>query len=94
MIKFIFSLIYNAFGKRSHCYYGNAELEKAKNSPKLIPLTIGYGSQRIGVNSEKVKHAIQDRAIHGIIKDAGFENQSWQWNSYYHIRTRNRFTSW
>ena len=61
---------------------------------RLGSLTFGYGDYRAGVNSEKVRHAIQDRAIHGIIKDAGFENQSWQWNSYYHIRTRNRFTSW
>ena len=22
--------LYNAFGERSHCYYGNAEVEKAK----------------------------------------------------------------
>ena len=61
---------------------------------RLGSLTFGYGGYRAGVNSEKVRHAIQDRVIHGIIKDAGFENQSWKWDSFYQYRTYNPFTSW
>jgi hypothetical protein len=61
---------------------------------RLGALTVGYGSYRVGVNSEHVRHAIQDRVIHGMIKDAGFENQSWDWKGYSQYRTSNGFTSW
>lgn len=55
---------------------------------------MGYGTYRIGVNSEHVRHAIQDRVIHGLIQDQGFENQSWDWKGYSQYRTDNLFTSW
>jgi len=46
---------------------------------RLGALTLGYGGFRVGANSEKVRHAIQDVVIHGLIKDCGFMNTSWQW---------------
>ena len=61
---------------------------------RLGALALGYGGFRVGVNSEKVRHAIQDVVIHGLIKDRGFENQSWKWDSFYQYRTYNPFTSW
>ena len=61
---------------------------------RLGALTLGYGGFRVGANSEKVRHAIQDVVIHGLIKDRGFENQSWKWDSFYQYRTYNPFTSW
>lgn len=61
---------------------------------RLGSLTIGYKNYRVGVNSEHVRHAIQNRFIHNGIKDRGFENQSWNWNSYVQYRSSNIFTSW
>ena len=52
------------------------------------------GNYKIGTNSEHVRHAIQDRFIHGLIKDGGFKNQSWKWNPYFQAHTKNKFTSW
>ncbi len=60
---------------------------------RLGVLTVGYKGWRAGVNSKNVRHAIQDRFIHGLIKDAGFENQSWDWQPYFQYRTFNQFTS-
>jgi len=57
-------------------------------------LIIGYKGFRVGVDSEHVRHAVQDRIIHGAIKDAGFENTSWDWKPYFQYRTQNPFTSW
>ena len=61
---------------------------------RLGALTLGYGGFRVGANSEKVRHAIQDVVIHGLIKDCGFMNTSWQWGGFYQYRTYNPFTSW
>jgi len=36
----------------------------------------GYNNFRIGTNSEHIRHAIQNKFIHGLIKDRGFKNQS------------------
>lgn len=72
------------------------------NTPyRLGLLTMGYKNTRMGVNSEHVRHAIQDQAIHnlkipGIIdkRQMGFANQSWNWDGYAQYRTRNSFSSW
>ncbi len=61
---------------------------------RLGVLSIGYKNFRVGVNSEHVRHAIQDKAIHGMIKDGGFQNTSWDWKPYFQYQTRNIFTSW
>ncbi len=57
-------------------------------------LSFGYKGSQYSFNSERVRHAIQDRVIHGLIKDGGFENQSGNWNGYYQCRTSNTFTTW
>lgn len=72
--------------------YGNVDERGTKY--RLGALTVGYGSYRVGVNSEHVRHAIQDRVIHGMIHDQGFQNQSWDWKGYSQYRTGNMFTSW
>ncbi|WP_369617908.1 polymorphic toxin type 23 domain-containing protein [Flavobacterium sp. CFS9] len=72
--------------------YGNVDERGTKY--RLGALTVGYGSYRVGVNSEHVRHAIQDRVIHGMIHDQGFQNQSWDWKGYSQYRTSNGFTSW
>ncbi|AZA99733.1 hypothetical protein EG359_08945 [Chryseobacterium joostei] len=61
---------------------------------RLGVLSVGYKNYRVGVNSEHVRHAIQDKAIHGIIQDGGFVNTSWDWKPYFQYQTRNPFTSW
>lgn len=61
---------------------------------RLEDLTFGYKGYRVGINSEHVRHAIQDKAIHGIIGDAGFQNMSWNTTGYFQYRTPNIFTSW
>jgi RHS repeat-associated protein len=82
--------IIDKYGRKYN--YGYAEEIDTKY--RLGALTAGYGSYKIGVNSEHVRHAIQDRVIHGLINDQGFENQSWDWNGYSQYRTSNIFTSW
>ena len=60
---------------------------------RLGALSFGYKGYRIGVNSEKIRHAIQNHAIHNLRikifgltlfdkRQRGFENQSWDVKSY------------
>lgn len=79
----------------------NGLVKEIGNPYRLGALTIGYKGIRVGVNSEHVRHAIQDQAIHnlnilGIFdkRQMGFENQSWDWKSYGQFITPNKFTSW
>ena len=64
-----------------------------------------YKGYRIGVNSQRIRHAIQNHAIHNlsfnsfgikIINKAqrGFENQSWDYKGYFQYKTPNIFASW
>lgn len=67
---------------------------------RLGALTIGYKGYRVGVNSEHVRHAIQNQAIHNLKfgpldkRQMGFENQSWNWKGYFQYKTPNLNTSW
>ncbi|SHG45380.1 polymorphic toxin type 23 domain-containing protein [Pedobacter caeni] len=61
---------------------------------RLGALTVGYKNYRFGTDSEHVRHAIQDIAIHGLIGDAGFQNMSWDWKGYSQFKTPNKFSSW
>jgi RHS repeat-associated protein len=63
-------------------------------SYRLGVLSLGYKNYRFGVDSEKVRHAIQDVTIHGMIGDAGFRNMSWQWLGFGQYKTTNNFSSW
>ncbi len=72
---------------------------------RLGALSFGYKGYRIGVNSEKVRHAIQNHAVHnfrlkvfGVTlidkRQRGFENQSWDVKQYFEYKTNNNYTSW
>ncbi len=67
---------------------------------RLGALTVGYKGYRVGVNSEKVRHALQNHAVHNLKigpfdkRQRMFENQSWDWKSYFQYKTPNIFTSW
>jgi hypothetical protein len=61
---------------------------------RLGALFVGYKGLRIGVNSEHIRHAIQNRAVHNTINDLSFKNQSWNWDLYFQYRTPNMFTTW
>ncbi|MFJ1431424.1 polymorphic toxin type 23 domain-containing protein [Capnocytophaga canimorsus] len=90
------------FGRRMP----NGVALESENKYRLGALTVGYKGWRIGTNSEKVRHAIQDQAVHNLRipwfggkslldkRQMGFENQSWDWRFYYQYRTPNKFTSW
>ncbi len=82
----------------------NGPVNEIGSKYRLGALTIGYEGYRVGVNSEHVRNAIQNRAIHNLripwfygksiidIRQRGFENQSWNWNGYSQYRTPNKFT--
>jgi len=78
------------FGRK----YNYGFVEDPPSHYRLGALTFGYKGYKFGVNSEHIGHAIQDRTIHGVIHDAGFKNQSWDWKSYFQYKTPNKFTSW
>ena len=80
----------DSFGRQHKYGYVNEEGPKYR----LGALYLGYKGLRIGVNSEHVRHAIQNRAVHNTINDLSFQNQSWQWDSYFQYRTTNIFSSW
>ena len=80
---------------------------KEINTPyRLGLLTVGYKNNRFGVNSEHIRHAIQDQAFHNLKipwfngkslidkRQMGFANQSWDWQGYAQYKTRNIFSSW
>ena len=65
---------------------------------RLGALSVGYKGYRMGVNSEKRRHAIQNHAIHNssfnpfgvkIFNKAqrGFKNQSWDYKDYFQCKT-------
>jgi hypothetical protein len=75
-------------------YHQNARVNETGIKYRMGALTVGYGSYRIGTNSEHVRHAIQNSIIHRMIGDNEFENTSWDWKGYSQIKTSNIFTSW
>jgi hypothetical protein len=72
----------------------NAPVNEIGTRYRLGALTVGYGGYRVGVNSEHVRHAIQNSIIHRMIGDNEFMNTSWDWKGYSQYRTSNGFTSW
>jgi hypothetical protein len=80
----------DSYGRRHKYGFVNEEGPRYR----LGALYLSYQGYRIGVNSEHVRHAIQNRLVHNKINDLSFENQSWQWDSYFQYRTPNTFTSW
>lgn len=75
-------------------YHQNPATNEQGTKYRLGALTVGYGGYRVGVNSEHVRHAIQNAVIHRMIGDNEFVNTSWDWKGYSQYRTSNGFTSW
>ena len=75
-------------------FHKNSFVNETGPKYRLGVLTIGYKSIRIGVNSEHIRHAIQNSFIHRLIKDGEFETTSWDWKPYSQYQTSNIFTSW
>lgn len=89
------------FGKDD--YLGGAYGEKythglvVETGPKyrLGAAYIGWGNYRVGVNSEWVRHAIQNVAAHRWISpQPAFQMMSNSWLPYFQYQTINQFTSW
>lgn len=75
-------------------FHKNSFVNETGPRYRLGALTIGYKGIRIGVNSEHVRHAIQNSLIHRLIGDGEFETTSWDWKPYSQYKTPNYFTSW
>lgn len=75
-------------------FHKNSFVNEQGPKYRLGALAIGYKGIRIGVNSEHIRHAIQNSIIHRLIDDGEFETTSWDWKPYYQYRTSNIFTSW
>lgn len=75
-------------------YHKNPPVNETGTPYRLGALTVGYKGYRVGVNSEQVRHAIQNAVIHRGINDNEFINQSWYWRSYFKFQTPNPFSSW
>ncbi|QHI38239.1 tRNA(Glu)-specific nuclease WapA [Kordia antarctica] len=79
-------------------HYKNGLVKEVGTKYRLGALTFGYKGYKLGVNSEWVRHAIQNVAIHGSPKwlagQRMFEMQSNSWNRYFQYKTPNMFTSW
>lgn len=63
---------------------------------RLGALYAGYQGYQVGVNSEWIRHGIQNRWAHGKLakKQPGFEMLSNDWKFYYNYQTLNPFTLW
>ena len=62
---------------------------------RLGALSVGYKGYKVGVNSEWVRHYVQNVAIHGFVaKQRMFLMTSNSWNGYFQYNTPNIFTSW
>jgi hypothetical protein len=62
---------------------------------RLGALSVGYKGYKVGVNSEWVRHYVQNVAIHGVVaKQRMFLMTSNSWNGYFQYNTPNIFTSW
>ena len=86
---------YSSIGKYSE-YYKNGLVNERGTPYRLGALTFGYKGYRVGVNSEWIRHAIQNVAIHGtfIANQRMFEMKSGHWSGYFQYKTSNIFTLW
>lgn len=77
-------------------YYKNGLVNERGTPYRMGAAYFSYKSYRIGTNSEWIRHAIQNVAIHGtfIANQRMFEMQSGDWKGYSQYKTSNIFTSW
>lgn len=58
-------------------------------------LYFGYKGYRVGTDSEKVRHATQNRFAHTLLSpQPGFKNMSWNWKPYFQYQSYNPNTLW
>lgn len=80
--------------------YPNGFVGEVGPAYRIGALYVGYKGLRYGIDSEHVRHAIQDQAIHNLkigpidIQQPGFENQSWGSKNYVQFQSSNPFTLW
>ena len=84
----------HSYKDRFGVYHKNAPVNEIGTKYRLGALTVGYKGFRMGVDSEHVRHAIQNAIIHRGIDDNEFMNQSWDWKPYFQYQTPNQFSSW
>ncbi|WP_445711840.1 polymorphic toxin type 23 domain-containing protein [Flavobacterium sp.] len=86
---------YSSIGKYGE-HYKNGFVNERGTPYRLGALTVGYKGYRAGINSEWVRHAIQNVAIHGtwIANQRMFEMKSNTVNGYSQYKTPNQFTTW
>jgi hypothetical protein len=77
-------------------YYKNGFVNERGTPYRMGAAYFGYKSYRLGANSDWIRHAIQNVAIHGtfIANQRMFEMQSGDWNGYSQYKTSNIFTTW
>jgi RHS repeat-associated protein len=87
----------DAYGRR----FPNGFVGEKGTPYRLGALYVAYKGARVGTDSEHVRHAVQDQAIHnlnifGIVdkRQPGFRNQSWTWNPYFQYQSANPYTLW
>ncbi|WP_268225735.1 polymorphic toxin type 23 domain-containing protein, partial [Sinomicrobium oceani] len=85
------------YGRR----YPNGFVKEVGTPYRLGALTFGYKGFRAGVDSEHIRHAIQDQAIHNLNilgvfdkRQPGFRNQSWNWKPYFQYQSPNSYSLW
>jgi len=61
-----------------------------------VKITYKNKGYKVGTNSEHIRHAIQNVAIHGtfVAPQRMFQMQNESWNNYFQYKTPNKFTSW
>lgn len=77
-------------------HYKNGLVNERDTPYRLGALTVGYKGYNAGINSEWVRHGIQNVAIHGtfIANQRMFEMKSNSVNGYIQYKTPNQFTTW
>jgi RHS repeat-associated protein len=86
---------YGSNGKYGE-HYKNGFVNERGPKYRMGAAYFGYKDYKVGTNSEWIRHAIQNVAIHGtfIADQRMFEMQSGDWNGYSQYKTSNIFTSW
>lgn len=76
--------------------YKNGLVKEVGKKYRLGTLTVGYKGYKAGIDSEWIRHGIQNIAIHGtfVARQRMFEMQSGNVNGYFQYKTPNIFTTW
>lgn len=77
-------------------HYKNGLVNEKGPRYRMGAAYFGFKDYKIGTNSEWIRHAIQNVAIHGtfIANQRMFEMQSGNWGGYFQYKSSNIFTTW